>query len=808
METIQGIKREVSAGRKEEGKCYHCGSDFDEIIVEAHGHKFCCTGCKTVYEILDEGGLHNYYGIEGSSGNKVFLDIGNKYAFLDNEDVQQGLLEFDDGGLARVKFYVPGIHCSSCIWLLENLHRLNKGVLKSTVNFLKKEVYIVYRNEDITLRQVVELLTSIGYEPAISLADFKKEDGRKEDKSFYYKLGMAGFAFGNIMLLSFPEYFDVQEYLNPDFKKLFGYLNLFLATPVFFYSSSDYFISAFKALKKKYINVDFPVSIGITVLYFRSAYEIISQTGPGFMDSFTMFVFLLLVGKWYQNRTYQALSFERNYKSYFPLAITKVTGNEEVPVPVETLKVGDVVKIRHHEIIPADGELLSELTMIDYSFVTGESTAVEKKKGEKIYAGGRQKGASVHVKILSPVSQSYLTRLWNQDVFAKDDSRYQSIVNKVSKYFTIFILAVAVFSFAYWFGEGVAEAIKIATAVLIIACPCALALTLPFTFGNTMTLFGRKRFYLKNAETVEKLDLVDTIVFDKTGTLTRSSDASVSWVGDPLPDDELLAVKALTSHSTHPLSKIIYAHIEGNEFPVLSGYEEFPSQGIAAACNGREIRVGSAGFTRYDGVVPEDLSSRVFVSVDGRVKGYFLIKKQYREGIEELLKRLVEEGYDIHLISGDNAAEMKNLSRYFKPGNMHFNQSPVEKLHYIESLQAAGKQVMMVGDGLNDAGALKQSDVGIAISDDVYNFTPACDAILDSEKFTSLDGFLGFSKTAMKVVRASFVISLLYNTIGLVFAVSGHVTPLFAAILMPLSSITVVTFITLSIRWLYSRVLL
>jgi Cu+-exporting ATPase len=800
QEIIKGIKREIGSSEKDEHTCYHCGSEFEEIIVEAYDHKFCCTGCKTVYEILDENGLNNYYGIENNPGNKILKSIGNKYAFLDNEDVKKGILDFEDGGVSSIKFFVPKIHCSSCIWLLENMHRLEEGVVRSTVNFLKKEVYVVFKTEKITLRKVVELMSSIGYEPSISLDDFKKKESKKENKKFFYQLGVAGFAFGNIMLLSFPEYFDTNDYLDDNFKKLFGYLNLFLATPVLLYSASDYFVSAYKALTKRYFNIDFPISVGIFALFSRSAYEIISQTGAGFMDSFTMFVFLLLVGKWYQNRTYQALSFERDYKSYFPLAVVKVFADKEEPVPVASLEINDTVILRNQEIIPTDSELLSEDAKIDYSFVTGESIPIQKSKGDQLFAGGRQLGTSIRIKVKKPVSQSYLTRLWNQDAFAKEESQYQSVVNNVSKYFTFFVLIVSVLTLMFWWGNGLTISLKVFTSVLIIACPCALALTLPFSFGNTMTIFGRNRFYLKNSEAVEKMSQIDTIVFDKTGTLTQSGNESINFVGETLTFNEESLICSIAANSTHPLSKTIYTHVKHTSSQEVKGYKEIPSQGILGHINGVHLKLGSAAFVNYQGEIMKDLSSRVFVQIGGEVKGYYIIKKKYREGIDELIKTLKNNHYNLHLISGDNSSEMDNLSNYFKRNNLHFNQSPQDKLDYIKKLQDNGESVLMVGDGLNDAGALKQANVGLAVSDEVYNFTPACDAILDAASFSNLDRFMHFSKKTIQIVKVSFGISLFYNSVGMFFAIQGLVTPLFAAILMPISSITVVTFITLSIR--------
>lgn len=798
---IQGIKREIDRSNDHNG-CYHCGAEFDEVVVEAFEHRFCCEGCKTVFEILDVNGLNTYYGIESTPGIKLSKSVGNKYAFLDSEEVREGIIDFQDGGVSSVRFYVPKIHCSSCIWLLENLHRLHSGVAKATVNFLKKEVYIVFHDKDITLRELVELMSSVGYEPTISLDNFKGKKEQSSSKTFFYKLGIAGFSFGNIMLLSFPEYFDTADYLDDSFSKLFGYLNIFLATPVFLYSASDYYVSAYKAIRNRYFNIDFPISVGIFTLYFRSAFEIISGSGPGFMDSFTMFVFLLLVGKWYQNRTYQALSFERDYKSYFPLAVVRLRDNEESAVPVGNLKIGDTIILRNNEIMPTDGVLLSDNSQIDYSFVTGESQAITKTKGDKLFAGGRQLGMSAKILVKSEVSQSYLTRLWNQDTFTKDEAGYQTIVNNVSKYFTVFVIIVALATLFFWFGSGASMALKIFTSVLIIACPCALALTLPFSYGNTMTILGRNRFYTKNSETIEKLALVDSIVFDKTGTLTQSGDEKIDFVGNGLTAEEKSWVKSMVSHSTHPLSKVIYNFLSESQVVAVSDFDELPSKGLVGRINDTMIKVGSRTFTGYIGTDKQDLSSRVYIRVGDHNVGYFLIRKRYREGITGLIESLKGNNYDLHLISGDNEAELNNLSGLFESAQLHFNQTPQSKLEYVQKLQKDGKNVLMIGDGLNDAGALKQADVGIAISDDVYNFTPACDAILDATRFNDLLLFLGFTKSTLKIVKWSFLISLTYNTVGMGFAVYGLVTPLFAAILMPISSITVVSFITISIKLL------
>jgi len=781
--------------------CFHCGDDCRNDKIRLEDKLFCCEGCKTVYEILSSKDLCAYYNFEGASGvKKNNASNNNQFASLDEPSISDKILNFKEGNHYKVTFYIPKIHCTSCIWLLEHLSKMNEGVVSSRINFLKKELSISFNSDVISLRHLAELIDSLGYTPQLNLDKFDSKE-TKTDYSLIYKIGIAGFCFGNIMMLSFPDYLSVTRSLSQEYSNFFGVINLILALPVVFYAGSGYFISAWNGLKNKIINIDFPIALSLVAVFGRSVYEVYTYSGLGYFDSLAGLVFFLLIGKWYQRKTYDALSFEKDYKSYFPLAVSLIREGELVNVPVSQLKKGDRILVRNQELIPADCTIVKGNANIDYSFVTGESVPLEKQPGDKVYAGGKQIGSSIELVVRKDVQHSYFTQLWNQDVFKKDNrANLQTFANKVGKVFTIAILVVAFSTFFYWYRIDHDTAFRSAISVLIVFCPCVLTLAMPFAFGNTLRKFGSNGFFMKSKDSVETMANIDTVVFDKTGTLTEK-ESKAEFIGLPLTEEEEVLVCSVAAQTMHPLSQSILKSISSDRIIPVTTFTEKSGGGIEAELRSVTIKMGSSifvvGMRDYN---ENDASTKVFLSINGTVKGYFRITHQYRLGIEKLIVKL-NKHFDIHLLSGDNDAEMEHLSKLLPKENIHFNQTPFDKLSYIAELKESGSNVLMVGDGLNDAGALKQSDLGITVVEDIYNFSPACDAILDAKSLGRLSDFINFSKISCNTVKISLAISLLYNVIGLYFAVSGRLKPLIAAIIMPLSSVSVVLFVTLTILY-------
>ncbi|WP_298496848.1 heavy metal translocating P-type ATPase metal-binding domain-containing protein [uncultured Algibacter sp.] len=775
--------------------CFHCGLDSSSSEITFDDKSFCCNGCKTVYEIFSTNDLTCYYDLQSAPGATP-KEIEGKYNFLDNVKIVESLLEFNDEKTQIVTLYIPHIHCSSCIWILENLNKLHPSISSSIVNFGKKTVRINYYTENFSLKALVKLLSSIGYEPFISLDDYSV--GKKNvDRSLIYKLGVSGFAFGNIMFLSFPEYFQSTEFWLEQYKHLFRWLMFVFSIPVVFYCAQDYFISAYKGLKAKILNIDVPIALGVTVLFLRSTTEIVLDSGSGFFDSLSGLVFFLLLGKFFQQKTYNFLSFERDYKSYFPIGITKIhTDGHEESIQVYDIEKGDRLLIRNEELIPVDSILIKGSARVDYSFVTGESEAVSKQSGDKLFAGGKQLNGSIEVDVLKTVEQSYLTQLWSNDIFNKNkEDSFTTLTNAISKKFTITILSIAIIATAYWLFIDSTKALNVFTAVLIIACPCAIALAAPFTFGNLLRIFGKLKFYAKNASVIEQLAAIDTIIFDKTGTITANKETSIEYDGFELSGNEESLLKSTLRNSNHPLSRSLYALLTENDIVTLDAYEEHIGEGIEAKHNKDSIKIGSAPFVGYSSETAT-LNTAVHVSTNNLYKGKFTFYNKYRKGLSKLFNKLKKD-YDLVILSGDNSGEQENLTKLLPAKTkLFFNQKPEDKLEYIKHHQNSGAKVLMIGDGLNDAGALAQSNVGIVISENVNVFSPACDAILDATKFNKLYNFIKASKSAIKIIKWSFFLSFIYNSIGLYFAVTGQLAPVVAAILMPLSSISIVIFTT------------
>lgn len=759
-------------------------------------------------------------------------DDPSRFAFLDTPEVRAALVDYSDGQRTRVTFRVPAIHCVACVWLLEHVFRLREGIGQSSVEFLRREVSLTFDPSRLRLSEVAALLAALGYEPELRASDLGGPRPRPVSRRLWLQLGVAGFAFGNTMLLSLAMYLGLDSVSGPAFRQLAGWISFLLSLPVVAFSALDYYQAAWRGLRRGVPVLEIPIALGILALMGQSVFEVFSRRGDGYFDSLAGLLFFLLCGRLFQQKTHARLVFDRDYTAFFPLAVSRRAGPGEERMAVGRLAVGDRLVLRHGELVPADSRLVEGEARIDYAFVTGESQPETCSPGAVLFAGGRQTGGRIEVEILKPVSQGYLTSLWNQEAFRKDRKAdpVDRITEAYSRRFSRLLLLIATAAAAGWWmlGDGF-RAVQALVAVLIVACPCALALASPFTLGTAQRVLGRIGVYLKNPFVLETLARVDAVVLDKTGTLTRPGAAPVAWQGRGLAPSETRAVAALLAQSSHPLSRRIRESL-GTDGPDgvapgagVEAFRETPGRGISGAFDGLRVLVGSVDHLADAGVPPvgrvpspgtapglegEDapVGTCIHVAIEGVHRGTFIAGQPLRPGIRALLGS-PRGRFDLALLSGDNDAEADRFRALLGPDAvLVFRQDPARKLGFVRNWQASrGRTVLMMGDGLNDAGALRQADVGVAVVEEAGAFSPASDLILSADRVADLERILAFARDSVSWVRRGFLVSALYNVVGIAIAASGSLSPVVCAVLMPLSSVTVVAFSVAGVEWLGRR---
>lgn len=754
--------------------CYHCG---DDVVKEfkADDHSFCCQGCVSVYSIINQAGLTNYYNTDNSPGinssKNVYLD------FLSSPEVEESLLTYKDENRSVVKFVLPSIHCASCVWLLERLTLLSPNIISSQVNFLSKKITIHFNHSKISLKEVGELLLSIGYEPKL---DYSKK--KKNVNHLIIRIGVMGFCFGNIMLLSFPEYLGgaVEE----TWAKFFSVLNVILSIPVITYGAFPFYKGVYSALKAKKISVDLLIVIGVVALFCRSMYEILILNQGGYLDSLSGLMFFLLIGKWFQAKVFSELSFEKGNSTYLPLAVLKEIDGEFKITPLKQLQKGDVVRLRNGEVVPFKCVLKSKNGTVDNSFITGEELPVDVNVGDVMFCGSQVQGEYLDA-IISDVNSTNLSELWRESKVEDVEIEEVTVNSKLITWFTIVVLSTAVFTFWYWFETSLEKAFLGSTSVLIIACPCALALSAPTVYGLILRMMGRKGLFLKSASVIKSLANVQSIVFDKTGTITNKN-TELSWKGQDLSDLELASISSIIQNSSHPLAhelaKLVSGEVE------ISNFKEVLGEGVSAISKGELYKIGTADFVNEENI-PGNMS--IYVTKNDVFLGRFVLRLSNRPNLQQLFNQLSKR-FNSYLLSGDPNLNKQDYLHLFKNAeSIVSGASPEQKKKFVSQLNV-NQDVLMLGDGINDSLAFNEASIGIAVVEETGSFFPSCDGIIKGDSLKDLNQYIELSKFGKRALAFCFLFSFTYNVIGVYYAVTLNLSPLFAAVLMPLSSVSVV----------------
>lgn len=768
----------MQAATEIKNTCHYCGDPCLDDKVNINNTIYCCYGCATLDDVVGKISVKTE-------------DVSIKYKQFDLPETFDKLVDFQNEKIYRLGIDLPAIHCSSCVELLEDLPSFSENVMLCSVNFEQRRCNIVVKKE-LALSSLAQLLEDIGYPPQLSLGNKLKQEDKRRQRTALFKMVLAGFCFGNIMLYAMPHYFGLSIAVNPFFSRLFVSLSIILSIPVLFYSGMEYLSSAYKALMASRIHINVPIALGLLTLWGRSLYEIFSGTGPGYLDSLAGLVFFLLVGKWYQSKIYDQVSFQRTVSEFIPMVVRKLTERGFEWSPIGELDSGDTILVKHQEIIPVEGVLLSNHALLDYSFITGEQLPEEIVKGNKVYAGGKQLGGNIEIKLDKTPD---VNTLWSNWTHNSQKEYPVSWTNHISKHFTISVLAIAFGAAAIWYFIDPSMVPFVFSSVLIVACPCALALSAPFTYGGIVRVFSSNNFFVKDPESIQTLGQLKHLALDKTGTITETSEGEVRYVGEELSSTQLDAIAALAAQSTHPLSQQINRYLN-RAHTDIDHFEEFVGMGVSGEYKGTRIKLGSASWLEAIG---KKGRTQVFVKVNDQVLGSFDVKTKYRNGVQHTLSDLSKH-YKLSVLSGDNESEREVLEAMVpRVNSLNFNLSPIEKETFVSQWKAKDK-TGMIGDGLNDGKALHSSDFGIALTESLNGFYPGSDAVLLADSFDRLPRFMELSRYAPTILKAGLVFSLMYNIIGVGFAVTGLLTPIVAAILMPVSSVTVVSLNTLLVK--------
>ena len=748
--------------------CHYCGqSCVEEVWNESK--VYCCHGCLTLS--LTNGDFSSFIN---DAADQV------KYKHFDLVEVFDKTVDFQDVNIYTVSVKLPEIHCSSCVQVLEDLPSYMADVLHVKVNFEAKQAQLKVK-KSLALSTLFHVLDKIGYPPQVLVETTSKKDTSGRDHLI--KLAVAGFAFGNIMLFSMPHYLGLTISADPLFAGIFRVLNSVLSI-LSIYAGGGYLVSAWKAARHARAHIDIPIALGIIALWGWSIYEIWGLGQFGYMDSLAGLIFFLLIGKWFQSKVYEKVSFERSINEFMPMMVRKQAHKNDW-ARIQDLETGDVISVKNEEIVPVNATLLSDHAHMDYSFVTGESRVHEVTKGNKVYVGAKVVGSQVDLVVNEKPNISKLWSAWKTPKKKKDlEPKW---TKSVSKYFTFAVLVLAIMGGLTWLWLDPSKSLFVTIAVLIVACPCALALSAPFTYGAVWNSFTKNGFFLKSSKMVGTLSEVGHVVFDKTGTLTHAEEYDLGYTGTPLSKSEKSSISAAASESNHPLSQSIHSELGESDYSV-STFREYAGKGITAQVNGHQVELGSAGFLGLDN---KPSGTEVHVRINNAYKGVFEVKQRFRKNLKGLLKSMTQK-VKVSILSGDVHEESSKVAAL--SNDLHFvgfEKSPKEKRDFIRSVNQEAN-TMMVGDGLNDQIAIKESDMGVVVAQNVSGFYPSADAVLLDGAFDSLGKFLQLSSYSTTVLKWCLGFSLIYNVIGLSYALSGVLTPLVAAILMPISSITVV----------------
>lgn len=785
------------------GHCFHCLQPLPndggyQVMVAAQPQQVCCYGCQAVAQTIDQQGLVHFYHYRDTSNPLQIPLLPEELQQLeayDQDELQEQFTQREDGGLRQTTLSLEGMTCAACAWLIEQQLQRVPGVEMARVNATTERVSIRWHEAQVKLSELLQQIAGLGYRALPFQAATQEQDFKRRRRYFIRRIGIAGLATMQVMMIAVALYFGMVDELDDAMRQFFWWISLLFATPVLLYSAQPFYLSALRSIQAKQLNMDVPVSLALLSAYGASAYATVTNTGEVYFESVSMFTFLLLVGRYLELLAKQrAVATAANLVKLLPAtAQRELASGEYESVAVAKLEVGDIVQVLAGQTLPADGELLSGVTEINESMLTGESIPVLHQPGSQVFAGTLNQSQPIRVRVQATQQRTVMAKIAAlQDHALATKPRLAERAERLANQFVKQLLILAAVTFLGWSFIEPAEAFWVTLAVLVATCPCALALAAPTAVTGVIHRLNRFGIILRNTEVIERLREIQTVVVDKTGTLTsgRFVITARHYPSAEATRADALA-KALELYSEHPLAAPFKSLDVSSEAVDLTHVKVHLGEGVSAVWQGQNVRIGGPRFIQaWHPAIQFDDASNVILATEEQVLAWYAVEDHIRDDAAETLHQLRQQGLEIVMLTGDKQSNAERVAAQLGITSFQAECLPADKLTYVQELQQRGP-VMMIGDGINDGPVLAQADVSMTFGQAADLARQAADVVAMRNDFAAVAQLLAATQKSRAILRQNITWALVYNLGIIPIAVLGWVTPYIAAIGMSVSSLLV-----------------
>jgi Cu2+-exporting ATPase len=799
--------------------CFHCGLPLPpdtahQEQIEGTNRHFCCLGCKSVCTAIYAAGLSGFYqrtpdGTLLAPPPPPPKDI----ALFDLDAVQEEFVH-ELGDEREINLLVEGIHCAACVWLIERSLGSLPGILRAQVNLANKRLLLRWDNRQTQLSVIIKRLGDIGY--AAIPFDPQSAEGtiKKQNRALLSRMAVAGFAMMNLMWISIALYSGADTADGGQFRPMFHWVGFALATLTLFYSGSLFLKGAWTGLRHRHLTMDLPIAIGASATYLYSTYITVSghASGEVYFDTVVNFIFVILIGRYLEAMSKrQAVASTQRLLDLQPRVATLLIAGEEKVVPIRTVKANETVLVKGGDKVPVDGIVIAGQSDVDESMLSGESQPVRKVTGDLISAGTVNLHSTLTLRVTGTLRDTSLGRIIALVEEAQaSKAPIQCMADRIVPWFVVITLLLATLTFLWWVRSDFELALLAATSVLIITCPCAFGMATPMSIAVASGLGARHGILVKNGTVLETLSHVTHVVFDKTGTLTTGKMQLQQLIAlQPQRGDELLRLAAIVErYSEHSIARAIVRAAQRQGLTINDtnpeAFESRPGYGVQAMVGRERVLLGTVDWLRQNNIEPDPslcaqadeleggAATCIHLAVDGRHQALLAIADQLRPDARELVNSLRASGIRMTLLSGDRRRVAEAVAAQLGGMAVIAEVLPQDKDQVIAALQAQGEWVAMVGDGVNDAPALIRANVGIAVGSGTDVSVESADIVLMSDELDKVRLATLLSRRTLRTIRQNIGLSLTYNAIMVPLAMMALITPLFAAIAMPISSLLVI----------------